>query len=219
MTGKRITISSTSSLLGQMNDALTETGRVRASCERTAAASGDDSPAALAAETLQEVTRGLECLIKTLEPDVPGIPGDCGQGRTYHGSRAGGHAVVTVSEYGRNGELTESPLDPRLDLWNHSPTGMEWGYPGSGPAQLALAILADATGDGSYAKLRHQRFKQDVTAEIRQNSWTIHPEDVAGWVNDHPPDPARMEWAEWEEREKTGAANTSASKETGPRGQ
>ncbi len=35
------------------------------------------------------------------------------------------------------------PLGPRLDLANHSPDGFSWGYGGSGPAQLALAILAD----------------------------------------------------------------------------
>jgi len=26
------------------------------------------------------------------------------------------------------------PLDPRLDLFNHAPTGFAWGYLGSGPA-------------------------------------------------------------------------------------
>jgi hypothetical protein len=36
------------------------------------------------------------------------------------------------------------PLPPRLDLFNHSPAGFDWGYGGSGPAQLALAMLADA---------------------------------------------------------------------------
>ena len=39
------------------------------------------------------------------------------------------------------------PLDSRRDLWNHSPTGFEWGYCGSGPAQLALALLADHLGE------------------------------------------------------------------------
>ena len=116
MTGKRITISSTSPLLGQMNDALTETGRVRASCERTAAASGDDSPAALAAETLQEVTRGLECLIKTLEPDVPGIPGDCGQGpdipREPGGRTRRGHGVGVRPERRADRESARPPAGP-----------------------------------------------------------------------------------------------------------
>ena len=31
-------------------------------------------------------------------------------------------------------------------MWRHSPTGFEWGFSGSGPAQLALALLLDHTG-------------------------------------------------------------------------
>ena len=38
-------------------------------------------------------------------------------------------------------------VNPRLDLREHSMTGFEWGFAGSGPAQLALAILADTIGD------------------------------------------------------------------------
>lgn len=38
----------------------------------------------------------------------------------------------------------ERALPPRTDLVNHSPTGFEWGYAGSGPAQLALALCVDA---------------------------------------------------------------------------
>jgi hypothetical protein len=64
-------------------------------------------------------------------------------------------------------------LDPRLDLWNHSPTGLEWGYQGSGPAQLALALLADATGDGERAVRHHQRFKRLVTARLQRKSWCM----------------------------------------------
>ena len=40
----------------------------------------------------------------------------------------------------------DEPLPLRLDLMNHSPTGFAWGYGGSGPAQLALALLAHALG-------------------------------------------------------------------------
>jgi hypothetical protein len=58
--------------------------------------------------------------------------------KTYRGWREGYAALVTVD--GRS-------LNPRLDLWNHSPTGFEWGYAGSGPSQLALAMLADHLGD------------------------------------------------------------------------
>ena len=65
------------------------------------------------------------------------------------------------------------PLPLRLDLWNHSPTelaevsptGFEFGYGGSGPAQLALAILADCCGD-ELAVAYHQPFKWAVIARL-----------------------------------------------------
>lgn len=65
------------------------------------------------------------------------------------------------------------PLDPRLDLAPHSPTGFSWGYGGSGPAQLALAILAHYAGD--EVSLRHyQAFKAAVVARFPQDqSWQI----------------------------------------------
>ena len=50
-------------------------------------------------------------------------------------------------------------LDPRLDLANHSPTGLSWGYQGSGPAQLSLALLADALEDDARALKIYQPFK------------------------------------------------------------
>lgn len=34
----------------------------------------------------------------------------------------------------REEDGSERLLDPRLDLWNKSPTGFEWGYGGSGPS-------------------------------------------------------------------------------------
>lgn len=59
---------------------------------------------------------------------------------------------ITVSEF-RHPENGEEPqeirryeLDPRFDLGNHSPTGLSWGYAGSGPAQLALALASDVLG-------------------------------------------------------------------------
>jgi hypothetical protein len=87
----------------------------------------------------------------------------------YAGCRTKGGPVVTV-----NGE----PLDPRNDLHNHSPDGFEWGYPGSGPAQLALAILADHLGDDDQAINLHQRFKWAVVAKLPERKWTITSRDV-----------------------------------------
>lgn len=89
--------------------------------------------------------------------------------KTYAGKREGYAAIVTVD--GRQ-------LNPRLDLYNHSPTGFEWGYGGSGPAQLALAILADHLGSGEQALNLHQRFKWAVVAELPHRAWTLTSEQI-----------------------------------------
>ncbi|HEX7324321.1 MAG TPA: DUF6166 domain-containing protein [Rhodanobacteraceae bacterium] len=60
----------------------------------------------------------------------------------------------------------EHALDPRLDLRNHSPTGFAWGYNGSGPAQLALAITADALGSDAVALAVYQAYKARVVAGL-----------------------------------------------------
>lgn len=55
-------------------------------------------------------------------------------------------------------------LDPRESqrYMNHSPDGFNWGYEGSGPAQLALAIMIRCT---SYSD-GYQEFKRRVIAGI-----------------------------------------------------
>jgi uncharacterized protein DUF6166 len=90
--------------------------------------------------------------------------------KRYEGRREG--HVVEVTLNGR-------PLDPRFDLWNHSPTGFEWGYGGSGPAQLALAILADHLGDDEQALALYQSFKRAVVAKLPKRGWTLTSTDIA----------------------------------------
>jgi hypothetical protein len=48
---------------------------------------------------------------------------------------------------------------------NHSPDGFSWGYGGSGPSQLALAILLVFYGEGIALK-NHQNFKWKVIAGL-----------------------------------------------------
>lgn len=84
--------------------------------------------------------------------------------KRYEGRREGHAVVVTVD--GRR-------LNPRFDLWNHSPSGFEWGYGGSGPAQLALAILADHLDDDRQAFDFHHRFKWAVIAELPGRGWRL----------------------------------------------
>jgi hypothetical protein len=90
--------------------------------------------------------------------------------KTYRGyRRTDGSCVVQV---GRRREL---PL--RLDLRNHSPTGFEWGYGGSGPAQLALAILADCIGDKEALEV-YQQFKREVVCGLPHAFWQLREKEV-----------------------------------------
>ena len=72
-----------------------------------------------------------------------------------------------------------APLPLRLDIVNHSPTGFAWGYSGSGPAQLAVAILADWMGCDYAARALHQRFKAAAIAGLPQKRWSLTDDDLA----------------------------------------
>lgn len=88
--------------------------------------------------------------------------------KTYEGRRSPFGLEVTVDG---------QPLDPRFDLWEHSPTGFEWGYSGSGPAQLALALLADHLGDDERAIALHQDLKRAVVTKL-PHSWRLTTRDI-----------------------------------------
>jgi uncharacterized protein (DUF2249 family) len=65
------------------------------------------------------------------------------------------------------------PLRFRRDLQCHSPAEFEWGYGGNGPAQLALAILADHLDDDQEALNLYQRFKWAMIAELPRHYWKL----------------------------------------------
>ena len=52
-----------------------------------------------------------------------------------------------IVEIEQNGSVAPLPLEPSLEIADHSPDGFNWGYDGSGPAQLALGILYEVTGN------------------------------------------------------------------------
>lgn len=58
----------------------------------------------------------------------------------------------------------------------HSPTGFECGYSGSGPADLALSILADLFGTPRAA--RAYRAPRGRTAQV----WCLHQLAKARWI-------------------------------------
>ncbi len=76
-----------------------------------------------------------------------------------------------------------APLDWRssLAVRNHSPTGPAWGYGGSGPAQLALAILLAVT-DEATAERFYQQFKWSVIALLEADRWALDAGDVLDWL-------------------------------------
>ena len=65
--------------------------------------------------------------------------------------------------------LNEEQLDPKPSqkLVNHSPDGFNWGYGGSGPAQLALAICVRLYGE-KIGVMVYQDFKWNVIAKLPQ---------------------------------------------------
>lgn len=96
----------------------------------------------------------------------------------YTGSRTSngiGHQVVR-----RNG--TVLPSEPSKGIRNHSPDGFQWGYSGSGSAQLALALLYDVTGDKRLSLKHHQNFKRAFVAKWSDN-WSITAKEIANWLH------------------------------------
>lgn len=93
---------------------------------------------------------------------------------------------------------TERSIKPLRHVSYHSPSGFGWGYRGSGPADLALSILANYFAE-SYVnrayifKMKvgqvppqcisyHQSFKEQFIAPIVDETWQITSEQIDEWV-------------------------------------
>src|SRR5215213_3809860 len=84
---------------------------------------------------------------------------------------------------------------------HYAPTGFDWGFGGSGAADLALNVLArflplapDATGillrDGSSvgeaAWALHEEFKYDLIATLPRSGGHITAKTIGAWITTHP---------------------------------
>lgn len=99
--------------------------------------------------------------------------------RFYYGRRdADGAEVLVIDCCGQCRVLDPGPSQA---LANHSPTGFEWGYGGSGPAQLALAILFDCYGP-DVALNGYQSFKQEVVAKMPGGGWELTGTEIQFWM-------------------------------------
>ena len=81
---------------------------------------------------------------------------------------------------------------------NHSPTRFSWGYGGSGPAQLALALLLELTTK-EMATLWYQDVKWQVIAKLLQADFTLDSQATISFI--------------------TGAVNTELVQGPGPTSQ
>lgn len=66
---------------------------------------------------------------------------------------------------------------------HHSPMGFEYGYEGSGPADLAWSILAVCTHAETAQEL-HQLFKRDRVARETADRWMVRVRAVREWIGD-----------------------------------
>ncbi len=104
-----------------------------------------------------------------------------------------GEASVVVQN------VDEGPSDrcPLTHVSYHSPDGFEWGYAGSGPADLALAILADYFDEPaefvlaalrsmwmprSKAAALHQSFKERFVAPEHRDEWQLDSDAIEAWL-------------------------------------
>lgn len=72
---------------------------------------------------------------------------------------------------------------PSQQLINHSPDGFAWGYGGSGPAQLALALLL-WFADRDFALANYQKFKWDVVAKLPVPEFELSERVVKDWIKE-----------------------------------
>ena len=95
----------------------------------------------------------------------------------YFGHRKSGRAQVFRRT--KAGLESGPMLDPQLGVRPHSPSGLEWGYLGSGPAQLSLAILVDYLGHVAQSKDLYQDFRNVIVANLPEGEWTLSNGEIA----------------------------------------
>jgi hypothetical protein len=74
------------------------------------------------------------------------------------------------------------PLPEYREHVSHS-HGFEWGYEGSGPAQLAFALLYNVTDDKEVSLKYYQRFKVAyVSRQPMDGGWKTTDTEIADWL-------------------------------------
>jgi len=101
--------------------------------------------------------------------------------RLYKGYRIQERSDGVVDVYDDEGNFSQLPL--HYDLCQHSISGFNWGYGGSGPTQLAFSLLYDVTENQKVAHSNAQNFKWDVLARIpTDDDWQMTFEEINDWL-------------------------------------
>jgi len=74
-------------------------------------------------------------------------------------------------------------IDTKIELKNHSPLGLSWGYNGSGPTQAALAVLCDFTKDDEFSLKYYMDFKNDVICQLPRKDCVLKYSEIQHWVD------------------------------------
>jgi hypothetical protein len=124
------------------------------------------------------------------------------RGRAFGPASVGRHADALIEGVScwRAPDGTARSSLPQRHV-HYAPTGFDWGFGGSGPADLALNVLARflplapaATGvvlrDGSsvseVAWALHQAFKYDLIATLPRAGGDISAKTIRAWITTHP---------------------------------
>lgn len=78
---------------------------------------------------------------------------------------------------GRPNEISvtwdDGKTEPLEHIARHSPTGMEWGYGGSGPSDLALSLcVAVSRGRLASSAIYHQVLRE-IVSQIQDEVWEL----------------------------------------------
>lgn len=112
---------------------------------------------------------------------------------TYSGTQGNDYRRVLV-HYVSGASPVRLEIGPSQKV-RHKSDSFAWGYGGSGPAQLALALLLDFTGLAPLAEVLYQELKRDIVARLpRDEGWEITGRQLGEWLMGKlaDADPARL---------------------------
>lgn len=98
----------------------------------------------------------------------------------YSAGGGGGEPTALAVRLWRDADGTARMSVPHVV--RHSPSGPEWGYGGSGPADCARSVLLAFT-DEATADAHYQAFKVDIIAHLPDHGGVLQRSAVLAWLH------------------------------------